>query len=283
MSTQTEAPPLENNVTLKKLKLKKKKTTKQTKKAAEIYTKMEHAEHILKKPDTYLGSAEPENIKTFLHDNEGNKMIEKEIDLTPGFYKCFDELLVNAHDHKKRMQKVANDGNQHYMVNNIKVNINDDNSITFYNDGDGILVEYMEEHKMYPPTLIFGSLLSGTNFDDNEAREWGGRNGYGAKLANIFSMKFIVETVCHVNKKKFYQEFTNNMQDKTEPVITSAKIKPYTKITWYPDFKRFNMTGLNDDIKALMCKRVYDIAGVTDKDTKIYLCLLYTSPSPRDY
>ena len=271
MSTQTEAPPLENNVTLKKLKLKKKKTTKQTKKAAEIYTKMEHAEHILKKPDTYLGSAEPENIKTFLHDNEGNKMIEKEIDLTPGFYKCFDELLVNAHDHKKRMQKVANDGNQHYMVNNIKVNINDDNSITFYNDGDGILVEYMEEHKMYPPTLIFGSLLSGTNFDDNEAREWGGRNGYGAKLANIFSMKFIVETVCHVNKKKFYQEFTNNMQDKTEPVITSAKIKPYTKITWYPDFKRFNMTGLNDDIKALMCKRVYDIAGVTDKDTKIYL------------
>ena len=271
MSTQTEAPPLENNVTLKKLKLKKKKTTKQTKKAAEIYTKMEHAEHILKKPDTYLGSAEPENIKTFLHDNEGNKMIEKEIDLTPGFYKCFDELLVNAHDHKKRMQKVANDGNQHYMVNNIRVNINDDNSITFYNDGDGILVEYMEEHKMYPPTLIFGSLLSGTNFDDNEAREWGGRNGYGAKLANIFSMKFIVETVCHVNKKKFYQEFTNNMQDKTEPVITSAKIKPYTKITWYPDFKRFNMTGLNDDIKALMCKRVYDIAGVTDKDTKIYL------------
>ena len=271
MSTQTEAPPLENNVTLKKLKLKKKKTTKQTKKAAEIYTKMEHAEHILKKPDTYLGSAEPENIKTFLHDNEGNKMIEKEIDLTPGFYKCFDELLVNAHDHKKRMQKIANDGNQHYMVNNIKVNINDDNSITFYNDGDGILVEYMEEHKMYPPTLIFGSLLSGTNFDDNEAREWGGRNGYGAKLANIFSMKFIVETVCHVNKKKFYQEFTNNMQDKTEPVITSAKIKPYTKITWYPDFKRFNMTGLNDDIKALMCKRVYDIAGVTDKDTKIYL------------
>ena len=271
MSTQTEAPPLENNITLKKLKLKKKKTTKQTKKAAEIYTKMEHAEHILKKPDTYLGSAEPENIKTFLHDNEGNKMIEKEIDLTPGFYKCFDELLVNAHAHKKRMQKVANDGNQHYMVNNIKVNINDDNSITFYNDGDGILVEYMEEHKMYPPTLIFGALLSGTNFDDNEAREWGGRNGYGAKLANIFSMKFIVETVCHVNKKKFYQEFTNNMQDKTEPVITSAKIKPYTKITWYPDFKRFNMTGLNDDIKALMCKRVYDIAGVTDKDTKIYL------------
>ena len=271
MSTLTEAPPLENNIKPKKLKLKKRKDTKQTKKAAEIYTKMEHAEHILKKPYTYLGSAEPENIKTFVHDSASSKMVEKEIDVTPGFYKCFDELLVNAHDHKKRMQKVSNDGTSHHMVNNIKVNINDDNSITFFNDGDGILVEYMEEHEMYPPTLIFGSLLSGTNFDDNEAREWGGRNGYGAKLANIFSHKFIVETVCHINKMKFYQEFTNNMQDKTEPVISGSKIKPYTKITWYPDFKRFNMDGLSDDIKSLMCKRVYDIAGVTDKDTKIYL------------
>ena len=140
------------------------------------------------------------------------------------------------------------------MVNNIKVTINDDNSITFYNDGDGILVEYMEEHKMYPPTLIFGSLLSGTNFDDNEAREWGGRNGYGAKLANIFSLKFIVETVCHINKKKFYQEFTNNMQNKTEPVITSAKIKPYTKITWYPDFESFNMDGLMMTLNLLCVK-----------------------------
>ena len=123
MSTLTEAPPLENSVKPKKIKLSKRKTTKQTKKAAEIYTKMEHAEHILKKPDTYLGSAEPENIKTFIHDKASSKMIEKEIDLTPGFYKCFDELLVNAHDHKKRMQKVANDGNSHHMVNNIKVTI----------------------------------------------------------------------------------------------------------------------------------------------------------------
>ena len=70
MSTQTEAPPLENNVTLKKFKLKKKKTTKQTKKAAEIYTKMEHAEHILKKPDTYLGSAEPELTNNHVYDND---------------------------------------------------------------------------------------------------------------------------------------------------------------------------------------------------------------------
>ncbi len=271
MSTLVEAPPLEKSKNTRKLKLKSKSSQKKPKKAAEIYTKMEHAEHILKKPDTYLGSAEPESCNTFVYSSEDSKMNLKDIELTPGFYKCYDELLVNAHDHKKRMSKVGTEGGNHYMVTTIRVNINDDNSISFYNDGDGILVEYMEEHKMYPPTLIFGSLLSGTNFDDNEAREWGGRNGYGAKLANIFSSKFIVETVCHINKKKFYQEFTNNMQNKTEPKITSAKCKPYTKITWYPDFERFHMSGLNQEIRSLLCKRVYDIAGVTDKDTKIYL------------
>ena len=271
MSTLPQAPPLEKSNTTRKLKIKKTTSGKKTKKANEIYTKMKHDEHILKKPDTYLGSAEPETNSAFIYDSEQNKIVKKDIQLTPGYYKCFDELLVNAHDHKKRMQKVASDGVGHHMVNTIRVNINDDNSISFFNDGDGILVEYMEEHKMYPPTLIFGSLLSGTNFDDNEAREWGGRNGYGAKLANIFSTKFIVETVCHINKKKFYQEFTNNMQDKTEPIITASKSKPYTKITWYPDFKRFHMDGLTKEIKDLMSKRVYDIAGVTDKDTKIFL------------
>ena len=46
---------------------------------------------------------------------------------------------------------------------------------------------------MYVPEMIFGHLLTGSNYDDNEKRLGGGRNGYGAKLANIFSRKFIVE------------------------------------------------------------------------------------------
>ena len=274
MASENKAPPLKIGFSKgPTIKLKKpKKIGVIHKKAADIYTKMEHCEHILLKPDTYLGSAEPEKTLTHVYQQLSTTIIPKEVTLTPGFYKCFDELLVNAHDHKKRMDKACSTPHEnHHIVSTIKVNINDDNSISFYNDGDGILIEYMEEHKMYPPTLIFGSLLSGTNFDDNEAREWGGRNGYGAKLANIFSEKFIVETVCHINKKRFVQTFTNNMKDKTEPIITSAKCKPYTKITWHPDFKRFHMDGLDEDIKALMSKRVYDIAGVTDKDTKIYL------------
>jgi DNA topoisomerase-2 len=246
-----------------------------SKKVSEIYQKMEHAEHIYKKPDTYTGSCENEQyINYILQSNTDGKhsIIQKTITWTPAFYKCFDELLVNAYDHKKRMDKVmetAKDG--HYPVSLIRITINDDQSISFYNDGDGIQIEYMEEHKMYPPELIFGSLLTSTNYDDNEQREWGGRNGYGAKLANIFSKRFEVETVCHVNQKKFKQEFTDNMANRTKPKITSNTSKPYTRITWLPDYKRFNMPNeLTDNIKALIARRVYDIAGVTDKSTKVF-------------
>ena len=242
------------------------------KKASEIYQKMEHAEHIYKKPDTYVGSCEQEDGEAFIFTGESNVQIQKKpIKLTPGFYKCFDELLVNAHDHKKRMDKeIKSSAGQHYPVTAIKVDINPDNSISFYNDGDGILIEFMENHQMYPPELIFGKLLTSTNYDDNEKREWGGRNGYGAKLANIFSKKFIVETVCHVTNKKFYQEFTNNMKNKTNAKITNTKSKPYTKIVWLPDYERFGMKEPGDNVRALIKKRVYDIAGITDKNTKVY-------------
>lgn len=46
---------------------------------------------------------------------------------------------------------------------------------------------------MYVPELIFGVLLTGSNYDDSEKRTVGGRNGYGAKLANVYSLEFTVE------------------------------------------------------------------------------------------
>tara|TARA_B110000208_G_C11800816_1_gene442157 strand:- start:51 stop:3653 length:3603 start_codon:yes stop_codon:yes gene_type:complete len=273
-----------NNDTSKTTSLKgvtlniKKKTTKS---AEDIYKKMEHKKHIYEKPDTYVGSCEEEIIKTFIFqdrtDDNPSKIIEKEIKYAPGWYKCFDELIVNAHDHKKRMEKTIKDvkGKTHNYkpVTTIKVNINDDNSITFYNDGDGIHVEHLKKYDMYPVELIFGTLLSSTNFDDNETREWGGRNGYGAKLANIFSKQFIVETVDHIKKLKLKQVFSNNMTVIGKPKITKLKkdnIVPYTKITWLPDYERFGVQGISEDLKLLIKKRVYDICGVTDTDTRVY-------------
>lgn len=44
------------------------------------------------------------------------------------------------------------------------------NTISIYNDGDGIPVAIHPEYNVYIPSMIFGQLLSGTNFDDNSKK-----------------------------------------------------------------------------------------------------------------
>lgn len=250
-------------------------TTSSTKSTvSDIYKKMSHKEHVLKKPDTYIGSVELEETEQYLFTNKDNAVVlEKEkFKFCPGFYKCFDELIVNAFDHSKRQASKCNKGEDVGKVTSIKVDIDiENNCLSIYNNGDGIDVELIPEHNIYPPELIFGTLLTSTNYDDNEKREWGGRNGYGAKLANIFSTKMIIETVDGVRKKKYIQEFENNMSVVNKPMITKCTAKPYTKITWYPDLARFNLKSIDDYHHRLFKKRVYDISACSDKSVSVHL------------
>lgn len=89
-----------------------------------------------------------------------------------------------------------------------------------YNNGRGIPVEIHQKEKIYVPELIFGHLLTSSNYDDGEKKVTGGRNGYGAKLCNIFSREFIVETADATSGRKFKQVFRDNMSSKGEPVVT---------------------------------------------------------------
>lgn len=65
---------------------------------------------------------------------------------------------------------------------------------------------------MYVPTMIFGHLLTSSNYDDEEEKVTGGRNGYGAKLCNIFSHRFTVETATREYKKCLKQVSANIFQ-----------------------------------------------------------------------
>jgi DNA topoisomerase-2 len=107
--------------------------------------------------------------------------------------------------------------------------------------------------------------LTGSSFDDSEKKVVGGRNGYGAKLANIFSNKFIVECGDHKSSKKFKMVWTKNMHHHTEAEIVKYTGKDFTSVTFYPDFKRFKMDKLDDDIFMLFTKRAYDMAGLMPK------------------
>ena len=91
-------------------------------------------------------------------------------------------------------------------MNQIKIDIDPEaNKIKVWNNGKGIPVVEHQTEKMFVPTLIFGHLLTSSNYDDTEKKVTGGRNGYGAKLCNIFSNKFVVETQSNEYGKAFKQ------------------------------------------------------------------------------
>lgn len=229
----------------------------------QIYQKKTPLEHILLRPDTYVGSIEHQDSKLWVWDNERNIMTHRQIQYVPGLYKIFDEILVNASDNFQRDKS----------MNKIMVKIDEKNSmISVWNNGKGIPVVIHQEYNIYVPQLIFGQLLTSSNYDDTKKKTTGGRNGYGAKLANVFSKRFIVETADSDNMKKFVMEWKENMSSYSEPKISNlSKKEDYTCVTFYPDLKRFGMERLDKDIVDLLTKRVYDLAGVTDKKVKVFL------------
>eukprot|EP01132_Coremiostelium_polycephalum_P007836 gene7836-9650_t len=226
----------------------------------QIYQKKELLDQILLRPDTYIGTIEKSEDELWVWEND--RMVRRKISYVPGIYKIFDEILVNAADNNQRQPKMKA----------IKVDINaEKGSISVWNDGAGIPIEMHKEHKIYIPELIFGNLLTSSHYDDSERRLTGGRNGFGAKLANIFSTKFIVECADSERRKLYKQTFTNNMRNKEEPKITSySKVSDYTCITFFPELSRFGMTHFDEDLIALLNKRVYDVAGC-NPSIKVYL------------
>lgn len=122
---------------------------------------------------------------------------------------------------------------------------------------------------MYIPQLIFGNLLTSSNYNDNQQKVSGGRNGYGAKLCNVFSTVFTLETQDSRQKKRYKQIWTDNMSKMGAPKITAAKGDDYTKVTFKPDYAKFGMDGMDDDFEALLKRRVYDLAGTTKVNVKL--------------
>ena len=220
----------------------------------QMYQKKSQLEHILLRPDTYIGSVERLSDQMWVFDQEKEVMVQREISYVPGLYKIFDEILVNAADNKQRDKKMSC----------IRIDINkEENTISVWNNGKGIPVVMHKEEKMYVPTMIFGHLLTSSNYNDEEEKVTGGRNGYGAKLCNIFSDKFTVETSCHEYRKSFKQTWAENMSKNSEPKISESVKEDYTKVTFSPDLKKFKMESLEEDIVALMSRRAYDIAAST--------------------
>ncbi|KAL9599418.1 MAG: hypothetical protein Q9219_003855 [cf. Caloplaca sp. 3 TL-2023] len=230
-------------------------------KSTETYQKLTQLEHIIKRPDTYIGSAERSEKQMWVYNSQKESMEMREISFVPGLYKILDEILVNAADNKQRDKN----------MDTIKVTVDrEKGEISVWNNGRGIPIEIHEKERIYIPEMIFGHLLTSSNYDDDAEKVTGGRNGYGAKLCNIFSTSFTLDTADSKTKLRYKQTWTNNMGTMGKASITPNKGDDFTNVTFMPDFKYFKMSGMDDDFEALVKRRVYDLAG-TVKGIKVWL------------
>lgn len=269
----------------------------------EQYKKMTSIEHILSLPDTYIGSIEPTTDHLYVYNSTIGMMEEKDVTYIESLYKIYDEILVNAFDQCIRLnekiylqQQISagyakptpdvNLDTKIYPTYNIYVDINrEKNMIRVRNDGEGITSSIHKEYQIHVPELIFGNLRTGSNYDKDEKRVTGGRNGYGSKLCNIYSTAFIVETIDIENTIKYKQMFKNNMSKKSTPILIpltstdrntfidekGVEIYPYTEIIFSPDLKRFKLEQIDQGTYDMMIKRVFDISACVPDYTNVIL------------
>jgi DNA topoisomerase-2 len=224
------------------------------------YEKLDQREHVLKRPGMYIGSVKQDEFDSYVF--EESRIFSKRVKIAPAFVTIFDEVLNNAIDHSWRCISNKN------PVKNIKVTISD-SKIQVWNDGSGIPVEKHSETGIMIPELIFGNMLTSSNYDDNVERTVGGQNGVGAKSTNIFSREFHIDTCDGV--KKYCQTWHENMELVDVPSVSSLKRAPYTSISFLPDYPKFGMNGLDNDARAVLLKRAADACAVTPSTVSVWI------------
>ena len=228
----------------------------------ETIKKLTHIEHILKRPDSYVGPVEQSREQYWVLD--GDVFVKKYVQYSPALLKIFDEILVNAIDRNSLFPK---------LVTNIAVNVDKNTgAVTISNNGPlgGIVVKEHPTERCWNPELTFGHLLTSTNYDDTQKRIVGGRNGYGAKLTNIYSSMFEIVVKDGDNKAVYTQRWLNNMTRCDPPTLKKFQgATSSVSITFIPDWKRFGMTGMTDDVYEIFQKRVWDSNICTSSNCKI--------------
>lgn len=224
------------------------------------YEKLSEIDHILCRPDMYVGSNMSESKDEYVAEKTDNGFVikRKEIQYPPGLLRIFIEILSNAIDNVQRSRKEG------IKCTKIKVTINKETGETsVWNDGKVIPIEKNSDGE-YIHTMIFGQLRTSSNYNDEEERLVSGRNGMGGKVCCVFSEYFTVTGGDPEVKKQISQTWSNNMKEVQPPVIKAYQnVNGFTKITYKPDFKQFKLSGYTDDIINLYTKYIIDAAMLT--------------------
>ena len=226
-----------------------------TTRAAADYQEKDEIEHILDRPDMYIGSTEFEERDELLLNINDKKLYQANIKVPQGVERLFLEILSNAGDNAD---------------NSRRANVNP-GSIAIYMDRHWIKVRNgglaipVEESKSSPgklvPEIIFGKLRSSSNYDPNVILMGAGKNGFGAKLTNVYSVMFNVSIGDNINKKLYSGTWEGNMRKGPRSEVKNGYDgEAFVEISWLLDFKRFNMEEYSDEAFGLFARYAADFS-----------------------
>ena len=236
-----------------------------------VYKRLDQRQHVLLRPGMYIGSVAPTATEAWVY--EDGALCYREVTVAPAFAQVFLEILTNATDHAIRTAGHAKAADR---VTRIAVALDPATGvITVENNGRGIETGAHPEYGVPVPELIFGSLLTSSNFED-EARTVAGQNGIGAKSTNIFSARFTVSTYDAAAKTAYTQTWRDNMSIKEPPALVPRAPRSTlgaftTRVEYLPDYARFGMKGLDADALALAAKCALDACAVTPPGVQVRL------------
>ncbi len=206
-------------------------------------------EHFLHRPGAVIGSLLANTVKRFIYNFKTNEIEYKKVLIAEGVERFFLEAISNASDNASESQILKIDPGY------IKVTITK-KKVIVYNTGKPYTIKKFNNTEKYVQEMAFGVIGTSTNYDDENRTRVAGTNGYGIKLVNTYSTKFILDLVDGVQNKSYYQVWSNNMIDVTKPIIddTNKSEQTYTEITYFLDFKRFDKIykdGYTEDLIGL--------------------------------
>lgn len=236
---------------------------------ADVYKHFEdQRDHVLARPGMYIGGVDRvqyvERIMVFPEDKP--QIVTTTIDVPQAIERLYLEPLSNAADNVERSRRAGVDPGVIDIVM-------DRATVTVRNGGLPIPIEYSnykdrKGNQMWVPELIFGTLLSGSNYDDSQDRVTSGVNGLGVKLVLCFSRHFTVHIGNANQKLQYTQTWQDHMKDRSDP-----DIKPYptgrsfVSVSYQMDFEYFKYPppeveggGYTDEMIALFARHAADIS-----------------------
>jgi DNA gyrase/topoisomerase IV subunit B len=199
---------------------------------ADDYKGLSDKKHIYQITDTYIGSDEQTEREEWVFRFAKNQLEKRKITVSQAVERLFLEILSNAGDNAFSSRNSGVDPGE--------INITmSESRITIRNGGLPIPIEVNKEMGLYAPEMIFGVLRTSANYDPSVIRMGCGRNGFGAKLVNIFSKEFSIDVADNIRKKRYRQTWRDNMEVREEPLIETYKGPSYVEVSYLMDFKRF--------------------------------------------